>query len=157
MNENTKATNEIEQAETFIQRMHDMELVFKYPEIREDKMRALAISQKISENIFNYSEATSIDSKKEYARSMLYYVNSAYTRGLIEVGESAITKISGLENDNKLLQDQLNECEEQNSRLKEANEKLQKENSRLEKLNEALHQTIDRFGAKRNSIPREEQ
>jgi len=160
MSENTKASNEIEQAETFAQRMHNMELVFKFPENREDKMRALAVSQKIAECIFNYGEATDIISKKVCARLLLYYVDLATTRGLIEVGENAITKISKLENDNKQLQDQLNECnkkyEEQNRQMKEENDKLRKENSRLEQLNEALHQTIDRFGATRSSLPSEE-
>lgn len=70
------------------------------------------------------------------ARRCLKWITIARTQCLIIESENSISKSKRLE--------------QENEQLKAEKIRLEKEVLRLKQLNEALHQTIDKFGAKRN-------
>jgi hypothetical protein len=121
---NTKIDTSIfKQVDKFIRHFHDLELVFKAPNLKDhetERARFRVISTRMSESILAYQRAKNgSPTKIDKARICLYYINRAFTMGFIEETESVLVKARRLSNE-------LDEC---NKRCKA----LAKENKRLHK------------------------
>ena len=114
-----------EQVDTFIQRLHDVELTFKL-QVKTDK-EFKYISTRLSDSMRHYQQARSESHiRRVYANLCLFWIDRAYTMGFIEVGEGITTKISRLETDNERLQKRLDECNKERQKLEDENKRFRK-------------------------------
>ena len=90
-NNKTGDLKAIEQADRFIQRLHDLEIIFKSRPKKEKELKA--ISRDISFYTFKYQQQKSGYYKGFYARLLLGWINRAYTMGFIEIGDGIQKKI----------------------------------------------------------------
>jgi hypothetical protein len=108
MSKNNNKLSDIEQADKFIQRLHDLEIVFKSKPKNEKALKK--ISMDISKTIYLYQRMQTLQHKASCARILLTHVNQAYTMGFITEGEGLKKKITELEQKAKSLRDRLKEC-----------------------------------------------
>lgn len=107
----------IKQVEKFIRRLHDRELVFKRPTVKNKELNKEfnRISQRLSETIRQYQ----IHKIGLFARFCLFWINRAYTMDFIQEGKSLFSKNEKLERDNNRLRERLDECNKRCQRLEE--------------------------------------
>jgi DNA repair exonuclease SbcCD ATPase subunit len=122
MSENNKKLSDVEQADQFIQRLHDLEIIFR--PISKKEKELTKFSHEISRVILEYQEADSV-LKPFYARFLLFWVNKAYTMGFIAEGEGLKKKITELKQKNESLQDRLEECIERCEQLEKEKRDLE--------------------------------
>ena len=119
----------IKRVETFIQRIHDLDYVIK-PEARNiiykgfvgSEMRIRSLSDFLSGAIAHFETAKTLKN----AISCLYWIDKAFSCGVVQEGEGLISKNEKLKKELKLLRDQLRECRQRCQALEIENKQLHK-------------------------------